>query len=83
MKTQTTPAKTATAAYRGIHISPTRMQQVAVPAEQTWEAIQAVIGGHTFDVVGCAGGIDLYVDDEGAITDRRSTFRFRTVPLAA
>lgn len=58
---------TTTAAYRGIHISPTRMQQVAVPAEQTWKAIQAVIGGHSFDVVGCHHGIDLYVDDEGAI----------------
>ena len=66
-KTTTTAADTAPAAYRGFRISPTRMQQVAVPAGQTWKAIQAVIGGHTFDVVGCAGGIDLYVDDEGAV----------------
>ena len=56
-----------TTSYRGLHIGLDRMQQVEVPAFETWKAIQAAIRGHTFDVVGCRDGIDLHVDDEGAV----------------
>ncbi len=60
-----TPTEPTT--IRGLHITTHHMQQVAVPTVETWKAIQAAIGGHTFDIVGCRDGIDLHVDDEGAI----------------
>ena len=62
-----TDPDTSTAEYRGILITGSQLQQVIVPAHETWKAIQACLGGHTFDVVGCRDGIDLYVDDEGMI----------------
>ena len=58
---------TDTATHRGILIGADQLQQVTVPAEQTWKAIQQAIDARNFDVVRCRDGIDLYVDDEGAI----------------
>jgi len=56
-----------TTTYRGILVGVDQLQQVAVPTEKTWEAIQIAIDARNFDVVRCRDGIDLYVDDEGAI----------------
>jgi hypothetical protein len=58
---------TDTATHRGILIGADQLQQVTVPAEQTWKVIQQAIDARNFDVVRCRDGIDLYVDDEGAI----------------
>ncbi|MCS5735791.1 DUF3846 domain-containing protein [Herbiconiux daphne] len=58
---------TNTNTYRGILIGADQLQQVTVPAELTWRAIQQAIDARNFDVVRCRDGIDLYVDDEGAI----------------
>lgn len=40
---------------------------IELTPDESWKAIQAALGGRTFDVVGCCNGIDLFVDDEGAI----------------
>ncbi len=58
---------TTTDTHRGILIGADQLQQVTVPADQTWKAIQQAIDARTIDVVRCRDGIDLYVDDEGAI----------------
>jgi hypothetical protein len=58
---------TTTSTLRGVLIGLDQLGQVTVPAHHTWKAIQTAIGADHFDVVGCRDGIDLYVDDEGAI----------------
>lgn len=57
----------STNTYRGILIGLDKLQQVTVPTDETWKAIQQALGADHFDIVGCRDGIDLYVDDEGAI----------------
>jgi hypothetical protein len=53
---------------RGIRIPAlSRAHAIKLPAEDSWVAIQQALGGRNFDVVGCCNGIDLFVDDEGAV----------------
>lgn len=58
----------------GLLLTPGQQPQPATvatrPGQQQYQAIQHTLAVHTFDVVGLTHGIDLFVDDEGAITGR-------------
>ena len=45
----------------------TRTTITSTPTTPQYRAIQQTLGAHTFDVFGLRDGIDLFIDDEGAI----------------
>lgn len=56
-----------TSTIPGILITAGTTSHIALPSKNTGESIRAAIGCRTFDVVHLGDGMDVFVDDEGAI----------------
>ncbi len=58
---------TTTPPLRAMRITSELMEEVSIDRSRTMESLHESIGCQNFDVVGLFGGIDVFVDDEGAI----------------
>ena len=58
---------TTTDQLRAVRITTQSLQHITISRENSVTAIQNAVGCRTFDVVSVDGGIDFFVDDEGAI----------------